>query len=1221
MLVRRLEMQGFKSFAERVVLEFGSGVTGIVGSNGSGKSNITDAVRWVLGEQNPRLLRCSRMEDIIFNGSSTRRPVGFAEVVLVLDNSDGQLPVEWSEVSVTRRLYRSGESEYLLNGSQTRLKDILELIAGTGLGREGYSIVGQGRIDEILLAAPESRRALFDEACGIGLHRGRKREALSRLEDVAGRLERVSDVVGELEAQLEPLDRQARSAQAFVGYRDELERLELWLEGQEYRRTRSRLAAAEQRLAELTEQGRGLREREARCEAEARTLRTAHSELGEMLEQKQRETAASEAAQRQLIARIRSLEALAAEKEREAALVGEELGRQGQRRQRAASRREELERARSDRADRLTALGLELAQSGLEHDSLAQSAGELKNTLDATRSELMEVLGQAAACRYELTSTEGDAERSRAEAARLSREMDAGRAELARLRAEVAAAAERLDEITPAAERAAAELGELERREGELSSQLTGLSRELERERENVAGLEVQRASLESSLSAESLWSRSALRLAAVASDPIVPGAGGLVGVLGEELEAPVELRPALAAALGRYLDALVVRTEAELRGYMSHLRSEGLGPAVIVPLDLVARHLDRHGMAPLGPRAASLADKVSCRPELRPVVDYLLGGTAIADDLDQALSLISGGSASRAVTVDGMVVRPGGVISLAARAGAGDSPVDDTVSRMRTLREIRGRLEAARAQLGVLTGRREQAELELSEVRTRRSATASRRQSLALEQATAQQRVETARRREASLRERVDVLELEAPEAGQRALALEARARELSENRRAVAGKEESVRKEVGRLEAALRREEEKASAAARRLAELRVAVATLEEQERSGGEEAARLEEELARLDQDEATLRARLARADEERLKAVAGLGPLREQLAGGSGPASRDDDNSAGQVTEDWRKRRQEIATRLTAAEGELDRVRSALVDLGEREKREAARLARLEAEADLTARRLHRDYGEDWAERFEHAAAAPGDLSEEAVAEQVERLRGEMNRLGVVNIGAIEEHRRLSERAEFLRGQATDLEEARAGLLDLIGEMDETMAQRFEQGFLAVRRRFKDWVPELFAGGRGDLVLTDHDSILESGVEILIEPPSKKLQSLALLSAGERALAALALLLAFLDVRPSPCVILDELDAPLDDANVARFCTALDRLAARGQSQFILVTHNKVTMEVAESLYGATMAEDGVSRLVSVKLEEREQLGRQLEHDGGEGRTVGRSGAR
>lgn len=1219
MLVRQLELQGFKSFAERVVLEFGPGVTGIVGANGSGKSNVTDAVRWVLGEQNPRLLRCSRMEDIIFNGSSTRRAVGFAEVVMVLDNSDGALPVEWSEVSLTRRLYRSGESEYLINGSPARLKDILELLAGTGLGREGYSIVGQGRIDEILMATPESRRSLFDEACGIGLHRGRKREALSRLDDVAGRLERVSDVVGELETQLEPLDRQARAAEAFVGYRDQLERLELWLEGQELLRTRSRRAAAEKRLAELTDQARVLREREARWESEARTLRTAHAELGELLEQKQRETAASEAAQRQLVSRIRALEALASEKERESALVGEELGRLRERRQRSAGRLEELERERSGRSERLTALRAELAQATETHETLTREVGELRGKLDRVRSELMEVLSQSATCRYERSAAEGDAERLRAENARLGRELEAGRAELGRLTAEVAAGVARVEEAAPAAERAARELEELERREGELSGQLAALSHELERQREETSRLEVQRASLESAMAAESAWSRSALQLAAVAAEPAASTGGRLIGVLGEQVEAPPGLRPALASALGRYLDALVVRTEADLRAYLAHLRREGLGPAVIVPLDLVTRHLERHGVAALGAGVTSLAARVSCSPELRPVVDYLLGGTALADDLESALGMVADGAARRAVTVEGMVVRPGGLVSLGRRPGASGQADDDAVSRMHSLREARERLDASRERSRALTARRDATESELTEVRRARSAAASRRQSLALELATAEQRLDAARRREVSLREKVEVTALEGPDAGQRALSLEARARELGERQRELARREQDVRQEAARLEAAVRTGEETAGAAAGRLAELRVAVATFEEQERSGTGEARRLADELARLDRDEAELTARLSRADQERNQAAADVIPLRQELAAATSGATRSPGGAVTPENEDWRKRRQDLTARLTAAEGELDRTRAALIELGEREKREAARLARLEAEAEMLLRRLGRDFGDDWESRLAEAPPVGDDWSEEMVSGRIEELRREMNRLGVVNIGAIEEHRRLTERADFLRGQAQDLEEARGGLLDLIREMDDTMAQRFEEGFLAVRRRFRDWVPELFGGGRGDLVLTDRETILDSGIEILVEPPSKKLQSLALLSAGERALAALALLLSFLDVRPSPCVILDELDAPLDDANVARFCVALQRLAARGQSQFILVTHNKVTMEVAECLYGAAMGEDGVSRLVSVKLEERDQLRKRLEQDDRRGGVVGRGG--
>ncbi len=1201
MLVKRLEIQGFKSFVERAVLEFGPGVSAIVGPNGAGKSNIADAVRWVLGEQNPRLLRCARMEDVIFKGSSTRRPTGFAEVVLVLDNEDGTLPLDFTEVCITRRLYRSGESEYLLNDSPARLRDITELLAGTGIGKEGYSIIGQGRIDEVLLAPPEARRSLFDEACGIALHRTRKREALSRLEEVSGRLERVSDIVSELEAQIAPLDRQAAVARRFVACRDELEGLELWLEYRNLTRLQARARATAGRLAEVRERAAALREREARLEAEVRTLRTAQEELGVMLARKEQESAATQAALRELAGEIRSLEKLIADREREAGLVREELDRLEARHERLEARRKEAASAKATRAERLTAARRDLAGLEAERQSLSTTLAAHRSDLERAKTELLEVMSQAGACRYDLTGAQEEGSRLRAEAEKLEREAASAREELGRLTRETDEARKRLEELEAEVERGAGTLAEVERQEAALLDELAALARSSETAQAALRDLETRKASLEASLAAERRWSRPALAVVAASRDRGAAGSG-FIGVLGEEVEVPDGDRRAVEAALGRFADALVVRTAEDLRRYVSYLRAEGAGPVVVIPLDLVRRYLQGLGGTGGADIAASLAGRVTCPDELRPVVDYLLGGTVLAQDLDEALALVEGGRWRRAVTPDGVVVRPGGAVSTGP--GASGAPAGgDTLARMREIRRLREDLEERAAEAAALARRRAAAEERLSRLRAERAALSSRLESLTLERTRLSEEVSSKRRRSAFLRERVEVSRLELPELERRRRASEERARELRERLACLEGQEGRLREDITLRETQVRAEEEELAAVNGGVNELKVLLATLEEQERSGRSEEQRLSEEMGRLGEDRARLASRLEKLDEERKKALEDLEVLRRRLESSRAAAPR--------TTEDleaWKERRRETAERLAAVEAELARVRAELADLTDRERRDETRLARIEAEVEVAARRLRRDYGEDWESRACRSGPEASGLSDAEVSARVEELRREMAGLGVVNIGAIDEHRRLTQRVEFLRGQAQDLEEARNSLLRLVEEMDETMARRFEEAFLAVRRRFRVWVPELFGGGRGDLVLTDRDDLLESGVEVLVEPPSKKLQTLALLSAGERALAALALLLSFLEVRPSPFVLLDELDAPLDDVNVRRFIAAVLQVASKGRSQFILITHNKLTMEMADNLYGATMGEDGVSRLVSVRLEDRDEFGRRLERE-------------
>lgn len=1162
--LKRLELQGYKTFATRTAFDFAPTITAIVGPNGSGKSNIADSIRWVLGEQAYSLLRGKKTEDMIFAGSESRPRASMASVVITFDNSDGWLPIEFSEVSVGRRAYRDGQNEYLLNGQRVRLRDVVELLAQSGLAQRTYTIIGQGLVDAALSLRADERRALFEEAAGIGLYRTRREEALRRLDATEHNLERVQDILAELRPRLKALERQARRAQEYEEVRSELQAALLQWYGHHWHRSQTLVAHARREAVAMIASRDELRGRQAQA-----------------MEQLARRRAEITRTRAQLHGWIEQSGGLNAEREelgRKVAVDGERLRWLEDQTTSIAEELASLEAAWDEAKARL-----ERARAEAEPEEEALRSAEART--DAAGTERGVRAGppddplQAAVAR-EATW------KARLEAAHLAHDAAARRLEA--LQAELAIRSEELREAERAWE------GSQDRLEGaQAASRQAADDLEVIRVKLGKARAAADRAESERARLVERQAVQQA-RLDVLAARErtleryIEAGQSGkLAGLIGRWSNAwrvAAGHQVAIMAALGDFADGLTFHTPSDIDRALQELRpADASTSAAFLP---AATSTSPPRLTPPADSECLgiAADLVSAPAEMKPVVELLLGRTLVAASAAAARRLLAGLPLdARVVTLQGELFFPGGPVLVSRREGgrAQQRELTGEVEKVRRDLEIR-ETEARRlaTEVETLSGQMRQAEEQGSRAREAEAAA-----SLATH--------EKALRREAS-RQTVDLLKRQAADEEQGVAQAEADRRRLEEQGRSIA--EERARAEAARSESDRQR-------AARQLAEssaglelLRRSVAEARQQIAERAERTAAMEKEIgarrARLESNrtQQSETKSLIEAAETRLREVESV---LEGLRGQSRPAE----------------------TALAEAEAERERL-EAEEDRGRLElqsaESEAARiqieLARREEEATALRRRIEDDFGLV-ALTQEEGAPTPEPLPLEGLVQtlpvvedlpmeietQVQRLRSQIRRMGAVNPEADREYQEVKERVEFLTTQTGDLRQAEAGLRQVVAELDELMQTEFRRTFDAVAAEFSQAFTRLFQGGTARLTLVNAEDLSEAGIEIEARLPGRREQGLAMLSGGERSLTACALIFALLKVSPTPFCVLDEVDAMLDDANVARFREMLTELS--GETQFLVITHNKETVQAAQTVYGVSMGPDTASQVISLRLDE------------------------
>lgn len=1201
MRLTKLEIYGFKSFAKRTEIVFPQNVTGIVGPNGSGKSNISDAVRWVLGEQSARILRGNSMADVIFNGTQTKKPMNYCEVTLVFDNSDRQLPIDFSEVSITRRVYRSGESEYQLNGATCRLKDIVDLFRDTGVGKEGYSIIGQGRIDEILSQRSEDRRAVFEEAAGISRFRTRKEEAESRLARAEENLVRVIDVLEELKSHLAPLEKQAEVAKEFLMLSEELKELDVELFLVRYHRLHAREDSMEQALlsvkdalleagARLTQVTAERDQAEETMEALQKALSEAHASLlekNELLHRTREEAASNDNRLRRGAETAQRLEGEAEAVRARMALIQASMNQSDGGLAQASAQLEEARRL------------LEKRQQA--HQEATNAAQEWEDKLSAHKAAIIQSMNRMQNVRTSQARQMAMQSQMTQRREELLKELSAGEDKERQLEKTLAAAQENLqteqaryaelksraDELEAATKAMLAEILTRQKNVQEVAQSVRALETRLRTFRELQEGLEGYQHSV-----------RNALQYAKSRN---MHGVRGVVAML---LSVPKELETAIDMALGAAMQNIVTDDEHAAKRLIEYLRENHLGRATFLPLSTVRgrtlSHREREVLSM--PGCLGVASELCSFDEAyRPVFENLLGRTVIARDLDSGIAIMrAGGHAFRLVTLAGDVMHSGGSMT----GGSIQQKTQNLLGREREIKELAQALTEKTAFL-----QQEQAALAALEAKRAGSKESREQAQYALHQQeiavvrdterqqAAQQELQQFRTAAQSLRSAVE--QLEEGLAG------------IAEELERIAGQSDAEQMSTQEMNA---RSEELAQALA------------VSRQERETAQEA--LTAALLRL--QEAEHNCERIRRDQKRLigdcdtcqREIEGLMKKRSEALADVAAATREQERiqvllaQGEQVVANAKAHVEKTETLRDAAQRAFKDLQSEIEASQLMVNRETDRLHRQEmalakVKADLAqlTDRLWDTYELTYAGAVQaqaeyallrESARPEGEAKSQDVAfneaaadEKAQEIREKIRRMGTVNVGAIEEYAQMHERYTQLTAQQEDLEQARLDLQDLIQKLLERMETVFVSQFNLLQEYFGKTFTRLFGGGQGEIRLSDPADPLNCGIEIIVQPPGKKRQLLSLFSGGERALTAIAILFAMLMLKPTPFCILDEIEAALDEANIAYFADYLKEFSQ--DTQFIVVTHRKGTMERCDTLFGVAMEERGISSMVSVNL--------------------------
>ena len=1180
MYLKRIEMQGFKSFADKTVIELKQGITTVIGPNGSGKSNISDAIRWVLGEQSIKSLRGSKSLDIIFAGTQNRKSLGFAESSLVFDNSDKALPIEYTEVTITRKLYRSGETGYYINKVPCRLKDVLELFMDTGIGKDGYSIVGQGKIDEILSNKSEDRRHIFEEAAGIVKYRIRKQESEKKLEHTKLNLLRINDILSEIEGNLEPLKIQSEKAKNYLSIRDELKNIEVGLFLHNIKQNK-------EELEKLQEDETITKEQYEAEETKLERIKNAKEELKNNIDE--------------ITTKIEKISNIGFESQKEIEMLNSNISvsqtRIANNKQNQSRFSEEI----SEKEQRLQELEEEQNQKEEKRENLQKNKEKFIKELNEKQEELEKITKKLSAKELEIQEYKRQVEQntdakyekqSKIQEQQLNFENYEKRQK--QIKQEKQTTISELDNVQMHKEEVSKEFYEIEAKRNNILKEIEKISKQKDesKQKNKIYQTEINTLSnelrikqsrrnflIETEKEKEGYTKSVKTLLKQCETDQELKK--GVEGVLANLIEVPQDLETAIEMCLGLSLQNIVTNTEQEAKKLVEYLRKNNAGRASFLPISSVkGKKIDKIKGNESGIIGIA-SDLVKYNKKYEQIILNLLGRTIIVDNMDTAIKVAKQNSYTfRIVTKDGDVINPSGAIT-------GGSVMKKTVNILGRSKEI----ERLGKEIQEIETKIQKLEKEMQEYQASITGILEISEKLEKELQESEINYATGKQKISSLEEEMQKLK-------NRLQKLEDENQNIENLKKDAITKKEEIQKEITILNnqneeltqiiteyADLNKDDQKyIDNLNEDITNLKISVSSFDESESSIEEIKERINQEIEANKNTIKNKKEQIQEINEENKNLENSIKEILEKIE----QIKEEVKNSSSKI-EELKQERKDKNEKLNYQETQITEKFNIIEEL-------KSQLVKLEVKKNKTEEEIENIINKLW-EEYELTPNTVQDYKKpeniQNTKRKVNELRTQIKEMGSININSIEEYKNLKERYDFMSEQRLDLESTMAKLRKIVTDMTQLMKEQFKEKFKEINKNFGSVFSELFGGGKAEVRLEDEKNILECGIEIIAQPPGKKLQNMLLLSGGEKALTAIALLFAILKINPAPFCVLDEIEAALDDVNVYRYAEYLKKFAK--DTQFLVITHRKGTMEAADSVYGVTMEENGISKLLSMKL--------------------------
>ncbi len=1180
MYLKRLELQGFKSFADKTVLEFRPGITGVIGPNGSGKSNISDSIRWVLGEQSIKSLRGSKSLDIIFAGTQNRKSLGFAEASLVFDNTDGTLPIEYTEVTVTRKIYRSGETGYFINKVPCRLKDVLELFMDTGIGKDGYSIIGQGKIDEILSNKSEDRRNIFEEAAGIVKYRVRKAESEKKLERTKLNLLRINDILTEIESNIEPLKAQSEKAKKYLNLREELKSIEIGLflrNIEKYKNSLEEIVKDEE------------------------IYKTQHAEEEEKLEKVKLLKEELKAQIDSITNQIEEMSNLGFASQKEIEMLNSDINVAKTRIHNNLENKKRFEKEIEEAQKRKKELEKESEQKEEKKQSLKQNKEKFEKELQEKEKELAKITKTLSAKELEIEANKQKVEKNTDKKYELQSEINTQEVNYEndkkrqnQIKNEITNYISELDSTRLQKDEISKEFHEIESKRNkvvkaieEINSKKQETDKKISQYQNNINKYQSEMRIKESKLKflieteKEKEGYIKSVKTLLKDCENIKDLGKGMHGVLANVIEVPEEYQTAIEMCLGASLQNIVTETEEDAKKLVEHLRKNNLGRASFLPITSVkGKKLDKIKGNEKGIIGIA-SDLIKFNKKYEQIVISLLGRTVIVDNMDTAIKVAKqNGYSFRIITLEGDIINASGAIT----GGSVAKKTVNILGRGREIEKLEKEIKNLKSKIEKLEKEKKDYEASIQDTLENATSLEKELQEIDITYATEKQKV-------VAIDENISKIETRLNKLKEEQQNLEKQKQEALDNKEKINNQIKELTEETEKLSkiisefAELNKDNQKyVDDLNLDITNLKISVSSFDESEASIDEIQERINTEIENTNKSVENKKQQIEQITHDNFELEQSIQEINDKIS-----KIKEEVQNSGENIEKLKEERVQKNETLTKQEEEITNKFNIIEDL-------KAQIVKIDVKKTKIEDDINAIINKMW-EEYELTPNTVGEYKKPENVTQTQKrvnhLREEIKELGSVNVDSIEEYKNMKERYDFMCEQRVDLEDTMNKLRKIITEMTATMKEQFKEKFAIINKNFNEVFKELFGGGNASLKLEDEQNVLECGIEINVQPPGKKLQNMMLLSGGEKAFTAIALLFAILKINPAPFCVLDEIEAALDDVNVYRFAEYLKKFSK--DTQFLVITHRKGTMEVANTVYGVTMEENGISKLLSMKL--------------------------